>query len=244
MVSLPSQKGCKFCFSYLPSVGDNSFKSSKQGFTFKSFLYKAKGKWRSTTVKLYIARPHMMPIKWNQLCSTKHCKTTQRNPDETHCHACNAQYTFPHGLRSQPLLFQLGQNQSAPIRSQFGCESFAGVWHRNEDSETKPCYFCKPWLAVETATAAFHLICLLFPFYIPLHFDINKASMFAVYVLQENALRILSLPPILSSIKSLCITTVPHRQIYQHRCWYTGLHSSTYLLSHWYTSHRLAAYIC
>lgn len=80
---VPSQKGCKFCFSYLPSVGESSFKSSRQGFTFKSFLYRAKGKWRSTTVKLYIARPHIMPIKWNQLCSTKHCKTTQKNPDET-----------------------------------------------------------------------------------------------------------------------------------------------------------------
>lgn len=41
---LPSQKGCKFWFSYLPSVGDSSFKSSRQGFTFKSFLYRAKGK--------------------------------------------------------------------------------------------------------------------------------------------------------------------------------------------------------
>ena len=97
-------------------------------------------------------------------------------------------------LRSQSLLFQLRQNQRAPIGSQFGCEFLAGVWYRNADSETKPYYFCKPWLAVETATAAFYLICLLFPFYIPLHLDINKASRFAVYVLQGNMLTIITHP--------------------------------------------------
>lgn len=91
---------------------------------------------------------------------------------------------FLHALSSQTMLFQQGQNQRVPRRSQFGCKFPAGVWHRNEDSETKHYYFCKPLLAVETATAAFHLICLLLPFYTPLHLDINKALVFAMYCKQ------------------------------------------------------------
>lgn len=216
---VPSQKGCKFCFSYLPSVGESSFKSSRQGFTFKSFLYRAKGKWRSTTVKLYIARPHMMPIKWNQLCSTKHCKT-HRKILMRHRHQCSAQCPFTHALSSQPLgVWGEGKwNQRGSIRSQFGCEFLAEVQHRSEDSETKHYYFYKPWVAVETATAAFHLVHLLLLYYVSLHLNINKASMFAVCFLQDNMSTILSLPPILFSVKSLCITTVTPGQIHQYRC--------------------------
>lgn len=96
---------------------------------------------------------------------------------------------------------------------------------------------------METAMAAFYLVYLLFLYYVSLHLNINKASMFAVYILQENALAILSLPPILFSVQSLCITTVSPGQIYQYRCWYTGLHSLASLLLHWYVSHRLSAFI-
>lgn len=111
MDGFPSQTGCKFSFSYLPSVGDSSFKSSRHGFTFKSFLYRAKGKWRSTTVKLYIARPHMMPIKWNQLCSTKHFKTTQRNPDEMQCFWHDALHSYPMHEEDSPCYLNWDKNR-------------------------------------------------------------------------------------------------------------------------------------